>query len=171
SAHAKGRKIAILVVEGTDGAALREAQQALVKAGAVPRFVGARLGRVAVAGGQAIEIETTMEVAPSVLWDAVVVPSDEAAQAAFARDMDAKDFIKEQYRHCKAMLMLGEGGAALLAAVGLPVDLQDGRPDPGIVMAGDSSTGNTRSGDGIDSFIAAVAHHRHPEREFVAPLP
>ena len=113
-----------------------------------------------------------MEVAPSVLWDAVVVPADAAAQAAFARDMDAKDFIGQQYRHCKAMLMLGDGGAELLAAVGLPVELQDGRPDPGIVMAGTTSrSADTASSAGIETFIAAVAHHRHPEREFVAPLP
>ena len=171
SAHAKGRKIAILVVEGTAGAALRKAQQALAEAGAVPRFVGARLGRVAVAGDEAIEIETTMEAAPSVLWDAVVVPADAAALAAMARDMDAKDFIKEQHRHCKAMLMLGEGGSAVLAVAGLPIDLQDGRPDPGLVMAGDSSRSDTPGSDGIDAFIAAVARHRHPEREFAAPMP
>ena len=170
SAHAKGRKVALLVVEGTDGAALRAAQRALAAASAVPRFVGARLGRVAVAGGEAIEIETTMEATPSVLWDAVVVPADAAAQAAIARDMDVKDFIKEQYRHCKAMLMLGEGGAAVLAAAGLPVDLQDGRPDPGLVMKADSSNAG-ESGNGIEAFIAAVARHRHPEREFQAPPP
>ncbi len=171
SAHAKGRKVAILVLEGSDGAALRQAQKALATAGAVPRFVGARLGRVAVAGGPAIEIETTMEAAPSVLWDAVVVPADATAQAAIARDMDAKDFIKEHYRHCKAMLLLGEGGAALLAAVGMPVDLQDGRPDPGIVMAGDAGDDEPSGAEGIDGFVAAVARHRHPEREFTAPLP
>ena len=41
----KTRRVALLVADGIDGASLRAVHAALAAAGAVPRFVGARLGR------------------------------------------------------------------------------------------------------------------------------
>ena len=70
------RRVAILVADGVrrrrrDGAARRRCSQQ----GAVPRFVGARLGDVrAATTASRIEVEATLETAPSVLFDALVVP-------------------------------------------------------------------------------------------------
>lgn len=46
----------------------------LAARGAVPRYVGARLGAVKTAEGEAIEVDVTMETMPSVLFDALIVP-------------------------------------------------------------------------------------------------
>ena len=68
SAHAAGRRVALLVPEGADLSSLRAAQRQLADAQAVPRFVGMRLGRIG-SDGEALDIETSLEAMPSVLWD------------------------------------------------------------------------------------------------------
>ena len=123
----------------------------------MPRFVGARLGRVKPAAGDAIHVEVTLETAPSVLWDGVVVPAGDGGLAANGQ---AVDFVKDQYRHCKTILVLGAKSALVERAM-LPATLPDGSDDPGLVMA--------RSGDAASAFIAALARHRHYERETDPP--
>jgi len=153
----KTRHVALLVADGIDGASLRAVHAALAAAGAVPRFVGARLGAVRPASGDPIHVEVTMETAPAVLWDGVVVPTGDAGLAALGQ---AVDFVKDQYRHCKTILVLGAKSALVERAM-LPAKLPDGRDDPGLVMA--------RSGDAASAFIAALARHRHYERETDPP--
>ena len=75
--------------------------------GAVPRFVGIKLGQVQSASGDPIEVEVSMETAPSVVWDAMIVPDGEAAADALAQSGHALEFLKDQYRHCKPILLMG----------------------------------------------------------------
>ena len=107
--------------------------------------------------GDPIHVEVTMETAPAVLWDGVVVPGGDAALARLGQ---AVDFVKDQYRHCKTILVLGAKSALVDRAM-LPATLPDGSDDPGLVMA--------RSGDAASAFIAALARHRHFERETDPP--
>ena len=58
------RRIAILVADGVDGAARDRAARLPAERGAVPRFVGARLGTVERSDGDAIEVEVTLETMP-----------------------------------------------------------------------------------------------------------
>jgi catalase len=153
----KTRRVALLVADGIDGASLRAVHAALAAAGAVPRFVGARLGSVRPGAGAPIHVEVTMETAPSVLWDGVVVPGGDGGLAGLGQ---AVDFVKDQYRHCKTILVLG-AKSALVERASLPATLPDGGDDPGLVMA--------RSGDTAPAFIAALARHRHYERETDPP--
>jgi len=153
----KTRRVALLVADGIDGASLRAVHAALAAAGAVPRFVGARLGVVRPASGDPIHVEVTMETAPAVLWDGVVVPGSDDGLAALGQ---AVEFVKDQYRHCKTILVLGRESALVERAM-LPAALPDGSDDPGLVMA--------RSGDAGSVFIAALARHRHYERETDPP--
>jgi catalase len=149
------RRIALLMAEGADTEALSALHEALLAAGAVPRYVGAKLGSV----GE-IDVEVTLEAAPSVLFDAVVLPGGEAADALM-RVGQALEFIKDQYRHCKPLLVL-DSGERLLEAAGIPATLPDGQPDPGILHGVDGEPP-------IDEFIAAVARHRHFERQTDPP--
>jgi len=163
----KGRRVALLAVDGVDGPSLREAYDALAAAQAAPRYVGLRLGRVQPADGEPIEVETTIEAMPSVLWDAAVLP---AGATALRTNGQALDFIKDQYRHCKPMLLLGDA-SKLLSVAGIPRSLADDRPDPGLVLAGakPKPAADADSADGMQRFIAALARHRHYERELDPP--
>ena len=158
-----GRRVALLVADGADATALREVQRRLAEADAVPRVVGMRLGRVLCSQGQPIEIETTVESLPSVLWDAVVLPQgdgqNDAGLSALAADPDVQDFIKQQYRHGKPILAAGRHGRDMLVKAGVPLKLAGDRPDPGLVL----DEGQADSGS--DEFIAAVGRHRQHERE------
>jgi catalase len=159
----RARRIAILVAAGVASASLKTLHTTLLEAGAVPRFVGPRLGSVAVDEGDAIDVEVTIEAAPSVLWDALVIPDGAGAIEILKANGQALEFVKDQYRHCKTILALGSG-AELLEAAMIPAELPDGEPDPGILRL---------DGDDVEeagaSFTAAVAKHRHFERQTDPP--
>ncbi|MEO6362720.1 MAG: catalase-related domain-containing protein, partial [Caldimonas sp.] len=154
----KGRKVALLVADGIDGASLREVHAALARAGAVPRFIGARLGRVQPSAGAAIDVEATLETAPSVLWDAVVVPGQDAALGGYGQ---AKEFLKDQYRHCKTIVCLG-GTSALIDAAALPPTLPDGSADPGLLLMPNAE-------EAAATLITLLAGPRHVARETDPP--
>jgi catalase len=158
-----GRRVAILVEDGLDTAGATAVHEALTRAGAVPRFVGARLGTVSGADGAMVETDATLEAAPAVLFDALVVPDGDVAIETLRSVGHALEFVKDQYRHCKPMLVLGAGGA-LLSKAGVPSLLPGGAPDPGIISV------KTKGGAlPIEAFLAAIAKHRHFERELDPP--
>jgi len=159
----RGMKVALLVADGIDGASLRAAHAALAAKGAAPRFVGARLGRVQPLNGAPIHVEVSMEAAPAVVWDAVVVPAGDTALAALGQ---AQEFVKEQYRHCKPILALGSP-SMLIDKAALPAKLPDGSADGGMVMAGGSGSSNADAL--VASFIVALAKRRFYERETDPP--
>jgi catalase len=157
------RRVAIFVADDVEGESLRALHARLVELGAVPRFVGARLGAVNVVGGDPIEVDVTVEATPSVLYDAVVIPDGDDAIERLTIDGRTLEFLKDQYRHCKPMLAIGAGQDALKLA-GIPSTLISGKGDPGLVFAEAASIEQ-----GIDAFIAALAMHRHFERETDPP--
>ena len=133
------RHVAILVADGTDGAAALAVHRRLSDQGAVPRMVGARLGSVATAEGDELEVEITFETSPSVLYDAVVIPGGDEAAATLSKLGQAVEFVKDQYRHCKPIMAMAEG-TTLLANAGIPSALPSGEPDPGVLTFPDGAT-------------------------------
>jgi putative intracellular protease/amidase len=69
-----------------------------------------------------------------VLYDAVVLPRGTGAVARLRNDGRALEFIKDQYRHCKPILAMGDG-AQLLKACGISRSLQGAEPDSGLIVA------------------------------------
>jgi catalase len=157
------RRIAILVADGVDGAAAQALHEGLAAAGAVPRYVGIRLGSVRTAQGETLEAEVTLETMPSVLFDAVAVLGGKEAVVELGNVGHALEFIKDQYRHAKPILALGEG-ADLVENAGAPANLPSGEPDPGMLIA---KQGGLR--EALPAFIKAIARHRHHERETDPP--
>ena len=154
------RRVAIIVADGCDAGALTAIADRLTDEGAVPRFASTRLGSVQPATGEAIEIDVSLEAAPAVLYDALVLPSGPDVLTALRGDGRTLEFIKDQYRHCKPILALGESNQ-LLDACGIGTTLPGGQPDPGILVASDATA--------IDAFVAAIAKHRHFARETDPP--
>jgi len=158
------RRIAILVADGVDGEAATTLHEGLLRAGAVPRLVGARLGQVETAQGEALEVEVTLEAAPSVLWDAVAVPGGHQAVERLANIGHAVEFIENAYRHCKPLLAIG-AGSTLIDGAGAATHLPDGEPDPGVL-----SFGEGEAAQALREFTAAIAQHRHFARESDPPM-
>jgi catalase len=157
------RRIAILVADGVDGAAAQALHEGLAAEGAVPRYVGIRLGSVRTANGENLEAEVTLETMPSVLFDAVAVLGGKEAVVELGNVGHALEFIKDQYRHAKPILALGEG-ADLVENAGAPAHLPSGEPDPGMLIAK-----HGRAREALPAFIAAIGRHRHHEREMDPP--
>jgi catalase len=157
------RRVALLVADGVESDALQSIYNALTAEGAVATFVGHRLGAVQASGGP-IEVESTMEATPSVLFDAVVLPGGLAAIDTMMVSGQVMEFITTQYRHCKPILTLG-GSSLLLEAARIPMQLPDGSADPGLLIA------DGRDIDAVAAeFIKAIARHRHFERQSDPPM-
>lgn len=104
-----------------------------------------------------------MEAAPSVVWDAMIVPDGEAAAKALANSGHALEFLKDQYRHCKPILLLG-AAATLLEKAGIPAVLPSGDADSGLLRYDGSKTK-----EAMGEFILALGRHRHFARETDPP--
>ncbi len=148
------RKVAVLIADGVDAGVIRTLTESLTEAGAVTRLIGARLGATKGSDGTRVEADATLENSPSVLFDAVVLAP---GTAALAKSAPAVDFLKDQFRHCKTLLIMGDG-VAVLEKAGLPT----ANPDSGLII----SSENTRS---AKEFIQALAMHRHWARETDPP--
>jgi catalase len=164
----KGRRVALLVADGVDDLRLRAVHNVLAAGGAAPRFVGVRLGVVTPLSQEPLHVEVSLEAAPSVTWDAVVLPDGEQAALALAEQGQVIEFVKDQYRHCKPMLVLGHA-SAIVAKAGIDVQLPDGTPDPGIVLGEPMDAAAPGAEVDVDGFVAALAKHRHYERETDPP--
>ena len=158
------RRIAILVADGVAGRSVMAVHQALADQGAVPRIVGTKLGQVSSADSDPIEVEVSMETGPSVLYDALVLPDGEEGVTALSQSGHAMEFLKDQYRHCKPILVLGAGNA-LLEIAGIAALLSPGKTDGGILRFDGVDTDAA-----LEAFAQAIMKHRIFERETDSPI-
>jgi len=166
-----GRKVAILVAPGVDGDFVRKAQAALLAKGVVARIVGPRIGPVPSSVGHALDADASMENEPGFLFDALLIAHGKEAVAALSRDGHTMEFIKDQFRHCKPILAVGEA-RQLLARAGIPSGAGQSGPGKagvheadGVIVAGDEA--GTAA---LTAFLGAMAGHRHFARETDPPL-
>ena len=160
----KARKIALLIAPGIMGESIAQVQAALLAEGAVPRLVAPRIGAVKTAGGEVLQADASLENEPGFLFDALVLPDGQAGIDALARDGHTMEFIKDQYRHCKTIMVLG-ASKTLLDKAGVSMTLPDGKPDAGLIVVPAGSVG-----DAAATFIKAIGMHRHPLRETDPPM-
>ena len=163
------RRIAVVLANGMDTTIATRLYAQLSGAGALPRYLGRRLGRVG-PEDDALPVEVTFEAAPSVLWDAVVLPAGSEAAGALASDDHVVEFVMQQWRHNKAMLV-PQSAIAILTAAGIDVEgmgnwaAEDASTDasfeaaPGLLLVPDDALMNA-----LEPFITCVAMHRAHRR-------
>jgi catalase len=151
------RKIAVLVGDGVDGESVLKLAQALNKQGAVTRLVGRHVGICRTVEGDFLDADASLENQPAVLFDAVAIPDGEQFAQLLVGDGKALEFVRDQFRHCKAMLAIG-AGKQLLSAAGIPTH----RLEAGLLV--EESVG----ADVVQRFVSAIEMHRHWEREPIA---
>ena len=154
------RQIAIVVADGVHRESLAAIHEALTASGAVSHFVGPRVGKFVAEDGADIEADKSLENSPSVLFDALVLPDGVKAIETLAQDGHTVEYLKDQFRHCKPILVLG-ASKRLLEMAGI-------RPgtgkDPGLLFVEPG-----KAADAAPGFIAAIAAHRHPGRDSDPP--
>jgi len=146
-----GRKLGLLVSDGTDARLFDGLVEAVTAAGGSYEVVAPTIGGVVLSDGSALAAKHKIDGGPSVLFDAVaVIPSAEGARL-LAGDGPTRDFVSDAYVHCK-FIGLSEGGLALMAGAGLGEKIDEG------------CLHLNELGDGAD-FIAACAPLRYWKRE------
>lgn len=158
----KTRRIAIIVAPGSNLSQAASLHRLLLEEGAVPRFIGVQLGTL-VSGDDSVDIEISFEAAPAAIWDGMIVPGGEEGLAVLVQSGQALEFLKDQYRHCKPILLLDEADQ-LLNAAGFPEEIVEAAEDTGLLsLSGSDLASATRS------FVSALAQHRHFARETDPP--
>lgn len=151
----RGRRVALLAAPPEDGRHLATVQAALSAAQAMPCILSGRFGALPLHGGSALAIESTVEAQPSALWDAVVVSASTASLGALRRDGRILEFLRDQYRHGKPILVLSEHTEA--------VDLLGLSTGPGVACA----TAPDKAS--VNDFLQTLAAHRSFDRETDPP--
>ena len=126
----QGRCVAILVADGSNGAAISATRAAVIDAGASVKIVAAKVGGATLADGAHLAADGQLAGTPSVMFDAVAVILSQQAARALCGDAAAIDFVRDAYGHLKA-LGVDAGGQRLLQKAGI-------EPDAGVIDIGDS---------------------------------
>ena len=159
------RKLAILVADGFDSAGVAAVVKALAGEGATAHLIAPELRAIAADDGKTFTPAFSILTTSSVLFDAVYVAGGEEA-ARWTQEADAIEFVKDAYKHCKAVAASSEG-ILLLVAAQIPVGGPDD-PDPAddaTIVAPKVSRGFTRR------LVEAMARHRLWTREPELHLP
>jgi catalase len=148
----EGRKIGILIADGSDGAAIKNVKKASMAAGASVKIVAPKVGGAILADGSKMVADGQLAGTPSVLFDAVAVILSEEGAMLLSKESDAIDFVKDAFAHLKA-IAVDNGGRKLL-------EIAKVERDDGIVDAGDR-----------DSFINAAKTRKWDREKSVRKLP
>jgi catalase len=96
-----GRKLGVLVTDGTDAALLGALRDAANGEGALVELVAPQVGGVVTSDGELVPAHQKVDGGPSVLYDAVVVLVSAEGANDLASDATAKDFVTDAHAHCK----------------------------------------------------------------------
>ncbi|OCA88737.1 catalase [Pseudobacillus wudalianchiensis] len=149
------RKVAVLAADGYEDATVTPVIETLKEAGVHAEIVSGHVGMITGADGQQQEAVHSFLTSDPVVFDAIYVAGGQASVEQMKKNQKAAEFIKDAFKHFKTIGAAAEGGELLVAA-----GIQAGS-DPGIVIVHDDKEVK----DFSESFIAALAEHRHWSRQ------
>jgi catalase len=144
-----GRKLGVMVADGSDPRTIRALRKVVAAAGATMEIIGPRITGFTGADGSQHGVDHRIDGAPSVLFDAVAIIVDDAGAALLAGHGPAVDFVRDAHAHCK---VIGHTASAELLFERAGVD-----PDDAYVPI-------ARGAD-AETFIGHCAQLRHWPRE------
>jgi catalase len=120
-----GRKLGVLVTDGTDRALFDSLKSAIEAEGATLEVIAPTVGGVKASDGSIIEAQQKLGGGPSVLYNAVaVMPSAEGVRSLL-KNAAAKDFISDAFAHLK-FIAYADPAMALFEKAGIAADLDEG---------------------------------------------
>jgi catalase len=134
-----GRKLGLLVTNGSDASVVGALVDAVKAAGGIVFVVAPKAAGVTLSDGTPLAADGSLAGSPSVLFDAVAVIPSEVEAGALAQEPTAKDFVTDAFHHFK---FLGHGPHArrLLEKAGLLDRLDSGCLEVSVESAGDFVT-------------------------------
>ena len=147
----EGRKLGILVSDGSSATLLKALQSALEAAKATFEIIAPAIGGATLDDGSRIPAQQMIDGGPSVLYDAVALLPSDAGAAALSKHAPARDFVADAFAHCK-FIGYAPSAARLLKAAGIADDL-----DQGVIALKGASE--------VEDFIEALGTLRVWDRE------
>ncbi len=99
----KGRKVAILIADGSDGAVVDAVRAAVEGDGGSVFIVAPKIGGAKLKGGKLTPADGQLAGSPSVLFDAVAIVLSDDGCAMLLKEGAAVDFAKDAFGHLKAI--------------------------------------------------------------------
>ena len=99
----KGRKVGVLVANGSDGGLLKALIGEVQAAGGQVKIVAPTVGGVTGADGTFIEADFQLAGGPSVVFDCIAVLLSSEGAASLVREAAAIAFVHDAYQHLKAI--------------------------------------------------------------------
>jgi catalase len=97
----EGRKLGILVTEGTDAVLLGALKTALAKAGASFEIIAPQVTGIEASDGSWVDADQMIDGGPSVLYDAVALLPASTAIDDLVQESTVRDFVADAFAHCK----------------------------------------------------------------------
>ncbi|AWM01065.1 catalase [Bradyrhizobium amphicarpaeae] len=154
----EGRKLGILVSDGSDAGILKGLKAALDKAAATFEIIAPKVTGVKASDGSWIEADQMIDGGPSVLYDAVALLPAEDAMGDLLLESTARDFVADAFAHCK---FIGYVDAALPLFEKAGIASED--LDEGCIAIGNAKEAK--------SFVDSLANLRVWEREPNVKMP
>jgi catalase len=154
-----GRYVAVLVADGFESERFLTLRESLITSGARVKVIAPQLGEVTCKHGRRFHIDYSLLTVGSVMFDAVFIPGGYASLEALCKNANAILFVKEAYKHGKAIAASDEGGMLITRAARSSI-LSDSFKGPGVIIAPPGS----ESAVFVQRFVNAIAQHRFIER-------
>jgi catalase len=146
----EGRKLGLLVTDGSDAGLIGAITGAITGEKGVVEIIAPKIGGVTLSDGSFLEAQQMIDGGPSVLYDAVAVLAAEDAMPDLLKESTARDFVADAFAHCKFI-----GYAAPVLALMRKAGIED--LDEGTVEIG--------SAKDIEAFVAELGKLRVWARE------
>ena len=137
-ARFEGRKLGILVSDGSDTGLLKAIKTALDKAGATFEIIAPKVTGVKASDGSWIVADQMIDGGPSVLYDAIALLPAPKAIDDLLQESSARDFVADAFVHCKFIGYV-ESALPLFEKAGIAAD----DFDEGCVAIGSSKDAKT----------------------------
>ncbi|MGB3627136.1 MAG: catalase [Henriciella sp.] len=146
-----GRKLGLLIAEGSDAGLVDAVQAKLKEEGAIVTIVAPHVGGAKLTDGKMQEADEKIDGGPSVLFDAVAIILAEEGAKTLAAMPPARDFVTDALAH-KKFIAYTPGAMPLFKKAGVESDLDEGCFE----IEGEADLGD---------FVSALAKLRYWDRK------
>ncbi|TBD27629.1 catalase [Rhizobium ruizarguesonis] len=121
----EGRKLGILVSDGTDAAIFKALLAEITEQKATFEVIAPKIGGVTLSDGNWIEAHQMIDGGPSVLYDAVALLPSAEGTGDLLKEATARDFVADAFVHCKFIGYV-ETALRLMQKAGIADSLDEG---------------------------------------------
>ncbi|MGO7184860.1 catalase [Rhizobium brockwellii] len=121
----EGRKLGILVSDGTDAAVFKALLAEITEQKATFEVIAPKIGGVTLSDGNWIEAHQMIDGGPSVLYDAVALLPSAEGTGDLLKEATARDFVADAFVHCKFIGYV-ETALPLMQKAGIADSLDEG---------------------------------------------